>query len=71
MDDEKDNDHGSGYRAMRMVRMVFLMLFCAGFGNVPRVGDMRTIAEERFESTIIGAFCGLGIELFIRLCGKK
>jgi hypothetical protein len=47
------------------------MIAGALFGNLPQVGNRVTVAEQRFQHTLFGAVCGLGIEIFIRAVGKK
>lgn len=65
MDDQR-TDQTSFRHVMRTARMVALMLVCAGIGNLPQVGDRVRMAEQQFEHTLVGAFCGLGLELLIR-----
>ena len=70
MDDQRP-DRTVIRSVIRGVRMIALMYFCAAIGNLPRVGNMVPMAEQRFKDTLIGAFCGLGVEMCIRAFSKK
>ena len=56
---------------MRMLRLVVLMVVCAGIGNLPMIGHLPDVQAQRFANAIFGVFCGLGIEMVIRALGKN
>lgn len=56
---------------MQTVHLVVLILVGAGIGNLPQVGNLVAVAEQRFVNTVLGAVCGLGVELMIRAVSKK
>jgi hypothetical protein len=55
----------------RVFRLIALMLVGAMLGSLPEVGHLTTVAEKRFVNTVLGSFCGLGIETLIRAADKR
>jgi hypothetical protein len=56
---------------MKTIRLAALMILGAGIGDLPRVGNIRTINEERIPRAVFGAICGLGVEMVIRALSKN
>ena len=55
-------------RALQVLRLAVLMLLGAGFGQLPKLSHSQAeAAEQHFSGAILGALCGLAIELFLRL----
>jgi hypothetical protein len=52
---------------LQVLRLIVLMLIGAGIGYAPRISHSQAeMVEQQFSGAILGALCGLAVELVVR-----